>query len=153
VSADVPVISIDPPAPSRRARFRDAVGGMVSRAESTDLLRWVLLPGAIIVTLGFVLMILGWIGAARTFREIEQIPYLISGGLIGLGLVIVGALLLASAFCMVLLQKFEQEAEERARRHREVLEARLAELTAASAPPAPATRRSAPRPRSTPRRG
>jgi hypothetical protein len=146
VSADVPVISVDEPITVRRARFREAVSGMVSRAESTDLLRWVLLPGAIAMVSGFVLMILGWVGASRTFREIEQIPYLISGGLVGLGLVIVGALLLASAFWMVLLQKFEQEAEERARRQTEALEARLAELTA---PPAPTPRRSAQRPRST----
>jgi hypothetical protein len=146
VSADVPVISVDEPITARRARFREAVSGMVSRAESTDLLRWVLLPGAIAMVSGFVLMVLGWVGASRTFREIEQIPYLISGGLVGLGLVIVGALLLASAFWMVLLQKFEQEAEERARRQTEALEIRLAELSAASAP---TPRRSAQRPRST----
>jgi NADH:ubiquinone oxidoreductase subunit 6 (subunit J) len=151
VSAEsLPVITVDEPTSARRIRFRQAVSGLVSRAESTDLLRWVLLPGAVLLTLGFVLMILGWVGAARTFREIEQIPYLISGGLVGLGLVIVGALLLASAFWMVLLQKFEQEAEERARRNTEALEARLVELTAASAP---APRRSAQRQRPTSRRG
>ena len=141
-------IAADEPTSARRARFREAVTGLVSRAESADLLRWVLVPGAVAVALGFVLMILGWIGAARTFREIEQIPYLISGGLIGLALVWIGGLLLASAFWMVTLHKFQDEADARARRHADALEERLAQL---SPPVAPAPPRSAPRRRSTPR--
>jgi hypothetical protein len=81
-----------------------------------------LLPGAFAVVAGFVFMFFGWYGASRTARPIEQIPYLISGGLIGLGLVFVGALLLACALWMSMLQRFTEEAEERA-------EARLRELT------------------------
>jgi hypothetical protein len=72
-----------------------------------------LLPGAITLVLGFGLMFFGWYGAARTARQIEQIPYLISGGFIGLGLVFVGGLLLASAMWMSMLQKFVDEAEKR----------------------------------------
>ena len=151
----IPVIPPDEarPTTARRVRFREAVSGLVSRAEAADLLRWVLLPGAVLLTLGFALMILGWVGAARTFREIEQIPYLISGGLIGLGLVFVGGLLLASAFWMVLLRKFQEEADARARHHAEALEARLAELTERPTAAEPAPRRSARRPRSTARGG
>jgi hypothetical protein len=73
-----------------------------------------LLPGAFAVAAGFVFMFFGWYGASRTAREIEQIPYLISGGLIGLGLVIVGGLLLASALWMSMLQRFSEEADKRA---------------------------------------
>lgn len=105
----------------RRARFREAVARLSERAQSTELLRMLLLPGAFAVVAGFIFMFFGWYGASRTPREIEQVPYLISGGLIGLGLVFVGALLLACAFWMTMLQRFSEDAEERA-------EARMREL-------------------------
>jgi hypothetical protein len=100
---------------ARRARFRGAVARLSERARSTDLLRMLLLPGAFAVLAGFVLMFLGWYGAARTPRQIEQIPYLISGGFIGLGLVFVGGLILASALWMSMLQRFSEQSDERAR--------------------------------------
>jgi cytochrome c biogenesis protein CcdA len=97
----------------RRAAFRDAIAGLAERARSTELVRMLLLPGAFTLVLGFVFMFFGWYGAARTPRQIEQIPYLISGGFIGLGLVFVGALLLASAMWMSMLQKFSDEMRKR----------------------------------------
>lgn len=108
----------------RRARFRDAVVRLSERAQSADLVRLLLLPGAIAVVGGFAFMFLGWYGASKTAREIEQIPYLISGGLIGLGLVVVGALLLSSAIWMTMLQRYAAEQDER--RSREIEELREA---------------------------
>jgi hypothetical protein len=43
---------------------------------------------------GFVLVFLGWNGAASTDRVQSQFPYLISGGLAGLCLVVIGAALI-----------------------------------------------------------
>jgi hypothetical protein len=40
--------------------------------------------------LGFVLILLGWSGASNTVNLYEQIPYSISGGMLGLGLVFAG---------------------------------------------------------------
>jgi hypothetical protein len=40
--------------------------------------------------LGLVLVILGWYGAAHTTRVFEQIPYMVSGGLAGIVLVVAG---------------------------------------------------------------
>ncbi len=94
---------------SRRERFRGAVARLSERAQSTQLLRMLLLPGAFCLLAGFVLMFLGWYGAAHTARQIEQIPYLISGGFIGLGLVFVGGLILASALWMSMLQRFGED--------------------------------------------
>src|SRR5436305_4135522 len=54
--------------------------------------RWVLIAGAIMVPLGIALMILAWYGAAHKPLIIQQFPYLLSGGLIGLGLMITGGL-------------------------------------------------------------
>jgi hypothetical protein len=98
---------------ARRDRFRGAVARLSARAQSTELLRMLLLPGAFAVIAGFVLMFLGWYGAARTPRQIEQIPYLISGGFIGLGLVFIGGLVLASALWMSMLQRFTEASRER----------------------------------------
>jgi hypothetical protein len=83
------------------------------------------------VTAGFAAMLLGWWGAAHTHRQIEQIPYLISGGLIGLGMVIVGGLLLATTVWVASVQRMREQSEARSR-------AELAEIVAAM--PRPATR-------------
>jgi hypothetical protein len=47
---------------------------------------------AVLLPLGLLVIGLGWYGASRTPYLFEQIPYLISGGLIGLGLVLAGGL-------------------------------------------------------------
>jgi hypothetical protein len=93
------------PTPSRRERFRTSVSRLAERSTASDLVRWLLVPASIAVVAGFVLMVLGWYGASHTSREIEQIPYLISGGLIGLGLVVVGGLLLSAAFLVAVVRK------------------------------------------------
>jgi len=123
---------------ARRLRFRDAITTLSTRARSGDLLRMVLLPASALTVGGFAVMLLGWWGAAHTHRQIEQIPYLISGGLIGLAMVIVGALLLATAIWLAQVQRLHHQADERAR-------SQLAELLASIATPATA-------PRSSPRR-
>lgn len=51
------------------------------------------LAGATALPLGFVAIFLGWYGASRTPFVFEQIPYLISGGLLGVGLVLAGGML------------------------------------------------------------
>lgn len=126
---------------ARRARFRSAVAELSGRSSADDLIRWMLVPGSVFVFLGFGTLLLGWIGAARTAREIEQIPYLISGGLVGLALVLLGGLLLAATFWVAVLRKLQVEAEARARSFgaEEVddLRARLAELEAARPAAAP----------------
>jgi len=113
---------------ARRARFREALQGIASRASADDLIRWMLIPASILIIVGFNFMIFGWIGASKTIRQIEQIPYLISGGLIGLGMVILGGLLLASTFWVMVVRKLQDESEARTRAHLELLEQRLSEV-------------------------
>jgi len=45
------------------------------------------LVAAVLLPLGLLVILLGWYGAAHTPYLFEQVPYLISGGLLGLGLV------------------------------------------------------------------
>lgn len=110
---------------ARRMRFREAASRLSQRARGTDLLQVVLMPAAIAVVAGFLFLGFGWWGAAHTARQIEQVPYLISGGLVGVALVFVGGLLLASAVWLTALKHVQEEADARARRQFEALEERL----------------------------
>jgi hypothetical protein len=51
------------------------------------------LVAVILLPLGLMVILLGWYGAAHTPYLFEQVPYLISGGLAGLGLMLAGGLL------------------------------------------------------------
>jgi hypothetical protein len=51
---------------------------------------WMLYVGGVLMPLGILLIVLGWLGAARTPFAFEQTPYLISGGVLGLALVVSG---------------------------------------------------------------
>ncbi|MCU1596189.1 MAG: hypothetical protein JWO12_3581 [Frankiales bacterium] len=62
----------------------------VPRAGFSVSDRWMLYIGGTLLPLGLVLVILGWQGASHTVLTFEQIPYLISGGLLGLALVFAG---------------------------------------------------------------
>jgi hypothetical protein len=55
--------------------------------------RWLAVAGGVLMPLGAVLVLLGWYGAAHTTRLFEEVPYLISGGIFGLVLVVIGAAL------------------------------------------------------------
>src|SRR5690242_6092157 len=115
---------------ARRLRFRDSLARLAQRGQAIDLLKVVLIPAAVLIVAGLAFMIFGWYGSAHTFRQIEQIPYLVSGGLIGLALVVLGGLLLASAFWMTVLRRFTEESEERSRQQLRALESRLDALVA-----------------------
>lgn len=123
-------------AATRRARFRESLRGVAARSSSDDLLRWMLVPASVLVIVGFNFMLFGWIGASRTFRQIEQIPYLISGGLVGLALVFLGGLLLASTFWVIVVKKLQAESEARTKDLLDAFESRMAAQTNSSTRPA-----------------
>jgi hypothetical protein len=85
---------------------------------------------------GFIVMFIGWNGAASTNSVAGQIPYLISGGLVGLGLVVIGA--------AIILVETSREDREALRKEleslRETLEGGVvASANGRKAPPKPAT--------------
>jgi hypothetical protein len=51
---------------------------------------WQVVAGAILLPLGVAVILLGWAGAAHGRVDQQQIPYLISGGILGLACVVVG---------------------------------------------------------------
>jgi hypothetical protein len=78
-----------------RLTGRDQViRGDADQKGSFDLRNsWQVIAGALLIPLGVVFIILGWYGAAHARVEQQQIPYMVSGGFIGLGCMIVGGLL------------------------------------------------------------
>ena len=85
--------SVDPAARAagEQARLADSLARLRRRTKLVATERWLLVAGSVMVPLGAILVILGWFGAAHTGRLFEQIPYMISGGLFGLVLVIAGS--------------------------------------------------------------
>ena len=54
--------------------------------------------GAVLLPLGLIVIILGWYGAAHTPYQYDQLSYLVSGGLLGLGLTFCGGFLYFGAW-------------------------------------------------------
>jgi hypothetical protein len=75
----------------QQARLADGLARLRRRTKLVATERWLLVAGSVMVPLGAILVILGWFGASHTGRLFEQIPYMISGGLFGLVLVIAGS--------------------------------------------------------------
>jgi hypothetical protein len=77
-------------ATNRIDRLSDQVQRLRTRASSGNLDHYLLMAGALLMPLGVLFIILGWVGASRTPLPFEQNDYLISGGILGLALVIAG---------------------------------------------------------------
>ena len=76
---------------TRQRRLADALVRLRSKASDPALLeRRIALGGGALVAAGVVLVLLGWYGAAHTSRLYLQVPYLISGGLLGVALAVAG---------------------------------------------------------------
>lgn len=64
------------------------------REQFRSIDRVMIVIAAVLLPLGIVMIFLGWYGAARTPYLFEQVPYLLSGGLLGLGLALTGGFVL-----------------------------------------------------------
>ncbi|HVU73754.1 MAG TPA: hypothetical protein VHE83_12395 [Mycobacteriales bacterium] len=98
----VSVIGDAPTAPQRavRAGARPvAVRASSAQGDRLDRVQMVLLiAGSVLIPLGILAIILGWYGASHTPYGFEQTPYVISGGILGLGLIFAGGFLYFGAW-------------------------------------------------------
>jgi uncharacterized integral membrane protein len=69
------------------------------------------LVGGFLMPLGLIVIGIGWWGTAHTGYVFEQLPYLVSGGLFGLGLTVCGALIFFSAWLVRLAQVQREQVE------------------------------------------
>ena len=63
------------------------------RAGMVPTDKWLAIAGGVLMPLGVILVFIGWYGASHTSRLFEEVPYLISGGLLGIVLSTIGAAL------------------------------------------------------------
>ncbi|WP_436795845.1 hypothetical protein [Actinospongicola halichondriae] len=97
--------------PGAGDRLHDAVRGLATRASRPDADRLLRLAGPVLLPTGAILILLGWYGAANTTRVFLQIPYLISGGLLGLGLMFAGGFLYFARWLTDLLDETRARAD------------------------------------------
>ena len=74
----------------RQQRLASRVSKLRTRGNDGGLDRWLLIIGGVLLPVGILIVVLGWMGASRTPLVFEQIPYLISGGALGMALTFAG---------------------------------------------------------------
>lgn len=79
--------------PDRLEEFQAELARLRVKGSSKDDEQRLLFAGIVLMPVGLVLVLVGYIGASGTTDFSAQVPYLLSGGLLGLGLTVVGAVL------------------------------------------------------------
>ncbi len=127
----------------RQERLSSKVQGLRagSRLGITGSDRWMLVVGGTMVPLGIVFVLLGWFGASRSVLVFEQIPYLISGGVLGLALVFGGGFTYFAYWLTVMVRE-----SRTARAEMTAVLLRMETLMQTAAQPAARTVRGAPAP-------
>lgn len=100
----------------RLRRLAERAAGLRTRgpAATSGWDRALLIGGGVALPLGVLLVVLGWFGASRTVLLFEQIPYLVSGGLLGLALVVSGGFVYWSYWQTLMVRELRAERAERA---------------------------------------
>ena len=88
-----------------------------------------------LMSFGVCVILLGWYGAAQSTLTEEQIPYLISGGILGAALALIGAICLLAHWLTVLIREARAREIVRRQDHTELLEALRALAPAESRSP------------------
>ena len=78
---------------SRVQRFQGDVAALDVPTPEVKRESWLLWGGIALVVIGVIVVFAGYWGASGTSNIAEQMPYMLSGGAIGLALVIIGAVL------------------------------------------------------------
>jgi len=82
----------------------------VRRRPAMDVRKTLLVAGATSMGLGLVAIVLGWYGAAHSPYLFQEVPYLISGGLLGVALVAGGGFLFFSAWLVRMMEDNRRHA-------------------------------------------
>ncbi len=118
--------------PRAQSRTQSSGGAAPLRNNGYRILQVVLfVAGAVLLPLGLVVIILGWYGAAHTPYAYDQLSYLVSGGLFGLGLTFCGGFLYFGAW----LARIASDQRDSAKRLSDTLLV-LADVVSRSAVPA-----------------
>ena len=83
--------------------------------------RFLISVAAALMALGVCVILIGWSGAANATVVEEQVPYLISGGLLGVALATIGALTLLSHWLTVSIREARAREASRKEDHEQLL--------------------------------
>jgi hypothetical protein len=114
--AGVPIDSRE----ERLASGADELAGGRSSAVAGNRNVLVIAAGALI-TAGITAILLAWVGASHSTLIEEQVPYLISGGLLGLALAVVGAFAYFAHWLTVMIREAREHEAARSRDHEELM--------------------------------
>jgi hypothetical protein len=84
----------DPTTSGGPAGLADRVNQIHVPEPNADRERLMLILGGVLVAVGIVAVLVGYFGASGTTNVYEQVPYALSGGVLGLGLIVLGSALI-----------------------------------------------------------
>ena len=98
------------PVPTRLQRLAAVVDRARPGRSSRNVRKWLETIGMVLVVFGFACILLGWYGAAHSPYLYQEVPYLISGGLLGVAMVIGGGVLVRSAWTLRQIEEDRRNA-------------------------------------------
>lgn len=108
-----------------------------SRLRELDLRNtWQIVAGSLLLPFGVAVIIIGWHGAAYGNVDQQQIPYLISGGILGLAIVIVGCFFYWAHWLYRIYDQADLHHQEAMREQRELVRTLIDALGHSSSAPA-----------------
>ena len=98
------------PVPTRLGRLAAVVDRARPGRSSRNVRKWLEWIGMALIVFGFVCILLGWYGAANSPYLYQEIPYVISGGLLGVALVVGGGVLVRCGWSMRQIEEERRNA-------------------------------------------
>lgn len=99
-------------AEAREERLVTVLSRASGRLRLLTTERWLFALGGALATAGVVAVLVGWVGTSRTVLVSGQIPYVVSGGLLGLGLIFLGGFLYFGHWLAMLVRESRERAAE-----------------------------------------
>jgi hypothetical protein len=96
----------------RADRLKRDVSRLRGRSGGGSMERWLMIVGAALITVGIPIILLGWYGASHTPYVFEQVPYVISGGMLGLALAVVGGLFYFAYWITRQIQETRRQSDQ-----------------------------------------
>jgi hypothetical protein len=109
----------------RDERFAEGAEELAAQGDNSVVgqRQFLLVASGALMTLGLTAIVLGWIGASRSTLVEEQVPYLISGGLLGVAVSGIGALSFFSHWFVTGIREARAHETARQRDHAELVAA------------------------------
>jgi hypothetical protein len=105
----------------RLAEGADLIVDVGARRSIVSREHFLLVVAGALMAIGIAVILIGWDGAANTTLLEEQVPYLISGGLLGLALATIGALTFFSHWLTVSIREARRHEAARRQDHDELM--------------------------------